>query len=384
MKEKPSNLSVAFLYDDTLDSTDGVSQYVKTVGSWLSSNGAKVTYLVGDTQIKSFAGSAVISLAKNVRVSFNGNKLSMPIWSSKRKIRKVLVDNHFDVIHVQVPYSPLMAARVIKLASKNTAIVGTFHILPLGLMSRFGGKLLSLYLRRNSRRITSIVSVSSAAADFARDTFGLSGNVIPNTIDESKLLSVKKNELGKIVFLGRLVERKGCRQLLEAFRLLAERVPEARLSIAGRGPLEKSLKEYASRSGLEKKVEFLGYVAEEDKADLLASASVACFPSLGGESFGIVLIEAMAAGAGVVIGGNNPGYASVLGEKPELLIDPGNANDFAASLEKMLTDKKLAVGLHAWQQQLVKQYDVNTVGERLLELYSRAIDIKKQNEHNKH
>ncbi len=76
---------------------------------------------------------------------------------------------------------------------------------------------------------------------------------------------------------------------------------------------------YVEQNNLRSSVKFLGFVNERDKPELLASAAIACFPSLGGESFGIVLIEAMAAGASVVLGGNNPGYTSVLGDRPESL-----------------------------------------------------------------
>jgi phosphatidylinositol alpha-mannosyltransferase len=124
---------------------------------------------------------------------------------------------------------------------------------------------------------------------------------------------------------------------------------------------------------LQDKIKFLGFIEEEDKADLLASADIVCFPSLGGESFGIVLLEAMAAGAGVVIGGDNVGYRTVLGKRPDLLFNPKNPLELAGKLSGLFENKEIVKELHAWQQLEVKKYDVNVVGPRLLNIYASAI-----------
>jgi phosphatidyl-myo-inositol alpha-mannosyltransferase len=117
----------------------------------------------------------------------------------------------------------------------------------------------------------------------------------------------------------------------------------------------------------------LGFVSERDKASLLASAELAVFPSLGGESFGIVLIEAMAAGAGVVLGGNNLGYKSVLGSWPSTLFDPRDTPAFSNCLQRFLDDEHLRAKVYAQQQTAVKQYDVHTVGNQVLQLYTAAL-----------
>ena len=108
----------------------------------------------------------------------------------------------------------------------------------------------------------------------------------------------------------------------------------------------------------------------------MREADLAIFPSYAGESFGIVLIEAMAADSGVVIGGNNPGYLTVLGELPETIIDVHDKQSFANRLETLMTDKKLQKKLHEKQSELVKKYDINVVGPKLLEEYYDC--IKKQ------
>lgn len=375
----PKNFSIAFLYDDSLDKQDGVPQYVKTLGKWLAGQGHQVFYMVGETRLKEWAGGPVYSLSKNQKVFFNGNFLSTPLPASRQAIRRVLDNERPDVLHVQVPYSPFLAGRIISVASPKTAVVGTFHILPANRFVRLSSRLLRLFCLRTLKRFDRLVSVSQPAADFARRSFSIKSELSPNVVELDKFRQTKgKPRPNHIVFLGRLVKRKGCEELLRAFTLLKIKVPQARLSIAGDGPLRAKLEAIIKDKGLGTSVKFLGFISEADKPGLLASAQIACFPATSGESFGIVLIEAMAAGAGVVVGGNNPGYASVLGINSQALVNPADKFGFANRLEKFLKDQKLADKLHKQQQELVKKYDVSVVGNQLLKIYREAIASRRQ------
>ncbi len=384
MNEEQKKLSVGFLYDDTLDSNDGVAQVVKRLGGWLTEQGHDVRYLVGQTQATEWQGGRIYSLSRNIKVHFNGNDLSMPVLSSRRKIRAVLASGQFDVLHVQMPYSPFMAGRVINMANKDTAIVGTFHILPSGWLSNWGSRLLKLMYGGGLKRFDLVSATSQPAAAFAGSVYGLLAKVIPNPINLSSFKPSKSVPSidGHIVFLGRLVKRKGCSQLLEAFLELTKTIPEVRLTIAGDGPQRAKLQKFVRKNNLGKSVKFLGFIDEAAKPALLASANIACFPSLYGESFGIVLIEAMAAGAGVVLGGNNPGYASVLADQPTLLINPKNTSAFAGRMAELLGAKAKTEALHNWQVKEVKKYDINVVGSQVLQLYNQAIARRHSKRHN--
>jgi phosphatidylinositol alpha-mannosyltransferase len=342
--------------------------------------------MAGETKAGSYDGRPIYSLAKNINVVFNGNKLSMPLRADSKAINKVLQESNFDVIHVQAPFSPLMASRVISRASPLTAVVATFHIYPSSPLVTAGSKLLKLPLLRSLKRLDAVTSVSSPAAALAKNAFGLDSQVISNAIDGKKFAVAsgpRRSHSGyQIVFLGRLVRRKGCQELLKAFKLLTALVPEVRLTIAGDGPQRPQLEQYVKQHGLSKKVTFLGFIKEGAKPRLLASADIACFPSLYGESFGIVLIEAMAAGAGVVIGGDNPGYQTVLGEHKELLVDPADSQSFAARLAELLRDEALSARLHEWQSGQIKKYDVDTVGPKLESVYRQAIAKRAETRHN--
>jgi phosphatidylinositol alpha-mannosyltransferase len=175
--------------------------------------------------------------------------------------------------------------------------------------------------------------------------------------------------------LGRLVERKGCMQLLKALDLLNQkhRLGNVRVLICGKGELREELEKYAHDKKLGGVVHFVGFVTEQEKANYLATAQIAVFPSMGGESFGIVLVEAMAAGSEVVLGGNNPGYRSVLGERPKQLVKATNTKLFAASLQYYMSSTKPRETAYKWQQEAVKQYDVAVVGKNIIDIYKASV-----------
>ncbi len=375
-------LSVAFLYDDSLDKADGVAQYVKTLGAWLSAQGHDVSYLVGQSRLKSWEDGPVYSLSKNMRVAWGGNRLSISLLPRLKNIKRLLGERNFDVIHVQVPYSPFMAQLVINLLRPQTAVVGTVHIFPANRLAVVGTKALKRIYGKSLRRFDAMLSVSRAAQDYAEQTLKLKSQLLPNAVDRAKFRSRVTNQEDHIVFLGRLVKRKGVIELLMAFRLLLASKPNAKLTIAGSGPERQTLEAYVRRHKLQDSVTFTGQVEESDKAKLLASAAIACFPSLGGESFGVVLIEAIAAGCGVVIGGDNPGHRSVLGEELLLLVDPRNSRSFAERLELILNDETLSKRLHEWQEKQIQKYDVSVVGSQLLDIYHQAIAKRTDTRHN--
>jgi phosphatidyl-myo-inositol alpha-mannosyltransferase len=126
-------------------------------------------------------------------------------------------------------------------------------------------------------------------------------------------------------------------------------------------------------------VHFAGYVGEKEKMNYLASADIAVFPSTGGESFGIVLIEAMAAGADTVIAGNNVGYRFVMDGRKEQLVNPKNISEFSKKLRHYITSSRARTQTSHWQEEHVKQFDVRAIGGRLLSDYQLLIAKRKDN-----
>ncbi len=371
-------MKIGFVLDDTLDKTDGVQQHVLTVGSWLSKQGHEVHYLVANTTRTDI--NNVHSLGRFVNTKYNKNNVRTPLPANKRVIKKLLKEENFDVLHVQLPYSPFLAKQAIKNASNTTAVIGTFHILPASRLHGYSNKILRVMLGKSLKRFDSIVAVSEPAVHFARKAYGISATYLPNPIDVSSFRTGKR--LGEfsskklnIVFLGRLVKRKGIIELVKAFNALpSEKADKCRLIICGKGPLKNKAK---SLVGTDRDVIFTGFVSEKDKPNYLASADIAVFPSLGGESFGIVLIEAMASGSKVVIGGNNPGYSSILGAQPYLLFNPNDQENFVSQLGMFINDDVMREKMYIWQQETVEQYDISIVGKKLIDIYLQALNSRR-------
>ncbi len=379
-------MKIGFVLDDGLDSPDGVQQYIRTLGTWFEKQGHEVHFLVGQTERTDIPNVHV--LARNIGVRFNHNRLTVPLPANCRRIKILLTEERFDVLHVQMPYSPMLAGRIISEAPDSCAVVGTFHILPYGALQTFGSRVLGKLLQKTLRRFDTIFAVSPAAQAFAKSIMGIQSTVIPNAVEIKKFhvqtKSKKKGLTKSVVFLGRFVERKGCMQLLRALAILAtqDKLENVEVTMCGGGPLHHKAMQFIATNKLETYVTLAGRVSEEEKAMYFANADVAIFPSMSGESFGIVLIEAMAAGSGVVLGGNNPGYASVLTEIPEQLVDPHDPSLLANQILRVLEDSSLAKTIHSYQQSRVGQYDVGTVGLNIMAAYTSAIAKRVRNSDN--
>lgn len=373
MSGRNKYLKVGLVLDTSLDVPDGVQQYIIDIGEWLVSQGHDVHYLVGETKRSDMQN--IHSLSKNIGVKFNGNRTTIPLPTNRKKIDSFLDKEGFDVLHVQMPYSPFLAQRIILSAAPKTAIVGTFHIVAYSKWVSMGAKLLSYWLRPSLKKFDQVVSTSSASASFALEKFGIKSTVLPCVIDydrfnSAKPLSVYDDDVKTILFLGRLVPRKGCELLIEAVRLLKLKndVPRFRLVICGKGPLEHHLRNLITANNLDDVVSMVGFVEENIKPSYYASADISVFPSSGGESFGIVLLEAMASGRSVVLAGDNSGYKTVMSPRPGLLFNPNDATQLAEKLQKYLSNPTNTDTLD-WEEKYSKEFDINTIGTQLVGIY---------------
>ncbi len=371
------SLVVGFVLDDGLDSEDGVQNYILTLGHQMKKLGHQVHYIVGETKRDDIKN--LHSLSKNLNVKFNGNKLSIPLPVSKKKINHLLDEVKFDILHVQMPYSPFYGQGVIKLASKRSDIklIGTFHILPYSFWSKFGSIILGLWIRRSTKSLHQVISVSEPAQKFAKKYYHTTSIVVPNTVNIDLYRNTAKkiidnNQRIKLLFLGRLVERKGCQYLIEALNELEKNHPNLNyhLNICGKGPMLSEIRQKIVKHGLLKKVTFQGFVTEVEKIKFMQTCDLAIFPSVSGESFGIVLIEAMAASGGVVLAGNNQGYASVMSDTPECLINPKDIQKFAKKLEEFILSPDLRRAMFDKQQEQVKKFETSKVVKQILKIYN--------------
>lgn len=321
-----------------------------------------ILFLGGSTDIKSpFNTTAQVSVTVNTD-----------------KVEEVLEREQFDVLHFHEPWVPIVSRQI--LSRSNTVNIATFHAkLPDTMMSRTIERVITPYTKSILKYLDAMTAVSEPAADYIRQISGQDVTLIPNGIDLKKYhpKSYPKMEQPTIFYVGRLEKRKGVKYLLQAFSLLQEKLPDARLLIGGDGSDREELEDYVSENGIQH-VEFLGYVEDTDKVQYLQSADVFCSPAIHGESFGIVLLEALACGIPTVAGAN-PGYEYVLQDRGALgLVNPKDTSDFARRLHLMLTDEPLRKAWKAWAKNYVIQFDYTHVVDSYEDLYHSVIDQASQ------
>lgn len=370
-------MKIGFVVDDGLDKPDGVQQYILSLGAEFIAMGHEVVYLAGETN-NAPKGIMVYSMSKNIKTTFNGNKLTIPLPASSKNISKILNAENFDVLHVQIPHSPFMGAKVVNRAQARAGIVGTFHVLPYGFAGRVGTRLLGFALRRNLKKFNKFISVSQPAKEFAARGFKIESQVIPNMVSIRlfKGNGPADNKNVRMLFVGRLVERKGCLQLLKALSILknSDELPDGFvLDVCGDGPLRRELEKYSASNDLAQNVRFHGFISQQEKINFMRNADISVFPSLSGESFGIVLLEAMAAGGGIVLGGDNPGYKSVMDGVPGSILNAKEPDRLASQLNGLFASPDERSKLYEAQQKHVRQFDSSAIARQVLAVYQTCI-----------
>jgi len=305
--------------------------------------------------------------------------------ADKKEIDELFQKNKFDVMHFHEPWVPLLSKQLLTEAKKrNIATVATFHaMLPEGVTAKTIKKLMLPYVKATIPKLDELVAVSESASKNIKSLTKREIHIIPNAID-TELYDPKKYEAHTltiadspvILYVGRLETRKGVEYLIKAVAdISGEGKTKPKLILAGDGPLKDELTDLAYTHGIYD-VHFLGFIETEEKLQLLKGCDVFCSPALYGESFGIVLLEAMAMGKATVAG-NNPGYSGVLvDEGAEGLVDPKDTKKFSKLLDKALNDKKFNTKLSTWGLKEVKKYTYPVVVDQYVELYNRLTESK--------
>jgi phosphatidylinositol alpha-mannosyltransferase len=320
------------------------------------------------------------------RVAFLGSATDFktPLHTTSQISASVMTDEidalldyeQFDILHFHEPWVPVLSRQI--LSRSHAVNVATFHAkLPETLVSRTMAKVITPYTKPLLKHIDEFTAVSDAAAEYLRSLAPVAVDIIPNGIDlahfrpRRQSAGVTKNG-PTILYVGRLENRKGVKYLLQAFQLLQERQPDVHLLLAGDGPDREKLEQLCEELDLQN-VQFLGFIDEATKLDLLQTSDLFCSPAIFGESFGIVLLEAMASGC-VTVAGNNPGYESVMQGLGKLsLINPKNTSEFAHRLQLLLNDQDLRKLWKKWAKDTVQQYDYPRVVERYEAAYEAAL-----------
>lgn len=361
-----------------LDVPGGVQAHVRALATELRHVGDEVTVLGPGRPTGGVPGGEV-RVGRSAGIAFNGARAPVLVDPlGVARARAAIRRARPDVVHVHEPMVPLLGPGLV--LGSGPPLVTTNHV--WSDRDRLY-RAVRPVARRVLARTGAALVVSEAARAYHAAALGVARErfaVVPNGVDVarfaaagSRAVVVPEREPGtrRIVFVGRLEPRKGVATLLEAFALLCEQRSDLELLIVGAGPEAPRVAELRAR-GLG--VHATGVVPQEDLPAALASADVVVAPSIGGESFGIVLLEAMAAGRPLVAS-DLPGYRSVVERGDEaVLVPPGDATALAGGIGRVLDDPVLAAALVERGRACALEHDWPVVAARVRAAYERAID----------
>jgi phosphatidylinositol alpha-mannosyltransferase len=352
----------------SLDVPGGVQNHVLGLAAVLQARGHEVSVLAPAEQASGLP-RYVETVRGVVPVPFNGAVARLAFGPRvAARTRRWLRDGDFDVVHIHDPATPSLS--LLALWASETTVVATFHAASSHSRTM---SLTAALLRTSMEKIAARVAVSQTARSSGVQHRGAEPFVIPNGIfcDEFHRLPVHPDghQGPTLAFLGRTGEtRKGLSVVLDAFADVVATHPDARLLVAG-----PQTRPVAVPAGVRERVRFLGLLSDAERVDLLASATVFVAPQLGGESFGVVLVEAMASGAAVVAS-DIPAFRSLLEDgRLGALFTPGDPAAAARAITGLLDDGPRRERLRETAAREVHRYDWSVLAPEIEAVYEQVV-----------
>jgi phosphatidylinositol alpha-mannosyltransferase len=351
----------------------GVAQHVRFLYENLRLRGHDVRILTASHGPQRASEGDIIRLGVGFSVPINasvGTLTFSPRYLSQ--IGAMLEREKFDVLHFHEPFVPFLSLFLLR---ESTSVnIATFHAYAgFSPSYEFGSRA----LRSHAERLHGRIAVSAAARHFIDRFFPGDYKVIPNGVDVGRFANAVpiarwQDGTPNVLFVGRHESRKGLLDLLKAHRILRKTGLDSRLLVVGSGPQEREARRYVATRGLQG-VEFLGRVSDDAKAQLFRTADVFASPATGGESFGIVLLEAMAAGTPVVCSDIH-GYKGVVRRGREgLLVPPRAPRELAMAIDRLLRDQGLREQMGAAGQARAEEFSWPRVTAKVEEYYGFVI-----------
>lgn len=351
----------------SFDVHGGVQAHVLQLAEVMRARGHDVSVLAPASSHMSLP-DYVVSGGKAVPIPYNGSVARLRFGpATHRMVKRWIADGDFDVLHLHEPNAPSLSLLALMVA--DGPIVATFHTsttksLALGVFQGI--------LRPWNEKIVGRIAVSDLARRWQIEALGSDAVQIPNGVDIASFASAPPlpgypRDAKTVLFLGRFDEpRKGMAVLLGALPVLVGNFPDIQLLIVGRGDDDDLREEAAEHAG---HLRFLGEVSDAEKASALRSADVYCAPNTGGESFGIVLVEAMAAGTPVVAS-NLDAFRRVLADgRAGCLVPVADSKALADALIAVLADDALRHRYITAAATEVRRYDWSVVADDILRVY---------------
>ena len=353
----------------------GVSEHVRHLADELRERGHDVTVLAPSSRVGDDHGiPGYIRIGRSVPVRGNGSVARLALsFHLVRRVRSILKDEDFDIVHYHEPLVPGLPITLLRF--HRGANVGTFHAMARRNLGYYYAR---PFLRRYFKRLHACIAVSLPARDFVARYFFGDYRIVPNGVDTTRFTPegrtlpwMRTDGTVTLLFVGRLEKRKGLGVLLDAYAALRRERDDCRLVVVGDGPLRNEYQEKVEDLGIPD-VHFAGRVSNDDLPAYYRSADVFCSPAVSGESFGIVLLEAMASGL-PVLASAIPGFTHVVDSgKDGLLVPPKQPRMWAQAIGVVLNDVGLRRSMGENGIAKSKRYDWQRVVSSILDVYSEA------------
>ena len=359
-------MRIALVCPYAWDRPGGVQSHVGSLARALSERNHEVIVITPTTKNSRVDDIELVAAGRGRGIPANGSVAPISFGPrTARAVARAVTDFRPDVVHAHEPLIP--STSLLALVRSSAPVVGTFHA---SAERSTGYRLARPILERAAARITTRTAVSDAARDFATRYFPGNYALTPNGVERKRFAGAEPLDLGSrpaVLFLGRIEPRKGLDVLIKAMARLADL--RAVLVVAGSGAGEGDSMRLATERGVD--VRFFGRVDNSMIAGLYRGATVYCAPGLGGESFGIVLVEAMAAGVPVVAS-DLPGYRAVAAGAAALA-PPGDDASLADVLRGVLTDPRQAKSLVKSGDRIAQMFDWERLVGNVESIYDDAI-----------
>ncbi|MFC1984778.1 glycosyltransferase family 4 protein [Chloroflexota bacterium] len=357
----------------------GVTNHISSLEHYLTRMGHEVKVIAPASKAVTTFGDRFIPIGKPRPIPSSGSICRITIsLRLAAKIKAALSEENFDIVHLHEPFMPMLCTAVLRFS--DAVNIGTFHAWDGKPGYNFARPISTIMLKKRLPRLDGKIAVSKPAMEFAGKYVPGYYNIIPNGVDlehfHPDVPPIKEFCDGKqnILFVGRLERRKGVNYLLKAYLQVKQEVPNSRLIIVGPGTrLRKRYERWIKRHGLEDVI-FIGYASYDELPRYYKTADVFCAPALNRESFGIVLLEAMAVGTPIVAT-NIGGYASVISHGEDgLLVPPKDDKRLAQTLISLLNDETLRQQMGAKGKVTARKYRWEDVARRVFDYYVRVLN----------
>lgn len=363
----------------------GVVNHIVSLYHQLLNMGHDVKIIAPASQRIPSLGERFIPIGTPRAIPASGSicRVTVSFWLGSR-VKEVLEREKFDIIHLHEAFMPMLCTTVLRLS--DTVNIGTFHAHAGFPGYNVFGPFSKWLLRRWEKNLHGRIAVSVPARDFVNQYFPADYALLPNGVDlghfnpDVKPFEEYRDGKLNILFVGRIERRKGLNYLIRAYERIKPDYPDIRLIVVGPGGrLRNKYRNYVTRRHIPDVV-FTGHSSHEDLPRYYQTADIFCTPATSCESFGIILLEAMAVGK-PIIASENEGYRRVLAHGEEgLLTPPRRVNELAEALKTLLDDDALRRRMGEKGMLKAKQYSWETLSRQIADFYTRILRDNRREE----